>query len=115
MKSFLSSTNRLAIAGSDNICLQCQFNIDTYRDELFNEYNIIFPESLSKAVHKRKAEFLAGRVIVREAMGMMALPIVDISIGTNRTPCWPEGVAGSISHSGNQVFCLVSKKIMALV
>jgi enterobactin synthetase component D len=110
MPTFLSSINRLAITGSDNVCLQCQFNIDIYRDELFSEFDILFPESLAKAVPKRKAEFLAGRIIVREAMSIMALPIKDIPIGMNRAPCWPEGVAGSITHSGNQVFCLLSKK-----
>jgi enterobactin synthetase component D len=108
--AFLSNANRLTITGSDNVCLQCQFNVDIYRDELFSEFNILLPESLAKAVPKRKAEFLAGRIIVREAMRIMALPIIDIPIGMNRAPCWPEGVAGSITHSGNQVFCLLSKK-----
>ena len=110
MQEFLSNTNRLIITGSDNVCLQCQFNIDAYRDELFNEFKILFPESLAKAVPKRKAEFLAGRIIVREAMRIMALPMIDIPIGKNRAPYWPGGVAGSITHSGNQVFCLLSKK-----
>jgi enterobactin synthetase component D len=110
MESFLSNTNRLTITGNDDICLQSQFNIDIYRDELFNEFNILFPESLSKAVPKRKAEFLAGRIIVRETMKIMALPMIDIPIGMNRSPRWPQGVAGSISHSNNQVFCLLSKK-----
>jgi len=110
MQEFLSNINRLTIAGSDNVCLQCQFDIDEYQDELFNEFNIIFPESLAKAVPKRRAEFLAGRIIVREAMRIMLLPMIDIPIGMNRSPCWPEGIAGSITHSGNQVLCLLSKK-----
>ncbi len=110
MQEFLSNINRLTIAGSDNVCLQCQFDIDEYQDELFNDFNIIFPESLAKAVPKRKAEFLAGRIIVREAMRIMVLPMIDIPIGMNRAPCWPKGVAGSITHSGNQVLCLLSKK-----
>ena len=110
MQTFLSNTNRLTITGSDNVCLQCQFNIDIYREELFDEFNILFPKSLAKAVPKRKAEFLAGRIIVREAMEIMALPIIDIPIGVNRAPHWPKGVSGSITHSGNQVFCLLSKK-----
>lgn len=109
MQEFLSNINRLTIAGSDNVCLQCQFDIDEYQDELFNEFNINFPESLAKAVPKRRAEFLAGRIIVREAMRIMVLPMIDIPIGMNRAPCWPKGVAGSITHSGNQVFCLLSK------
>ena len=110
MQEFLSNINRLTIAGSDNVCLQCQFNVDAYQDELFNEFDILFPESLAKAVPKRKAEFLAGRIIVREAMKIIAFPIIDIPIGMNREPCWPKGAAGSITHSGNQVFCLLSKK-----
>jgi enterobactin synthetase component D len=110
MQIFLSNTNRLTITGSDNVCLQCHFNIDVYRDDLFNEFNILFPESIAKAVPKRKAEFLAGRIITREAMKIMGIPMVDIPIGINRAPHWPKGVAGSISHSNNQVFCLLSNK-----
>mgnify|MGYP006075486893 CR=1 FL=1 len=114
MQTFLSNTNRLTITGSDNICLQSQFNVDIYRDELFNEFNILFPESLAKAVPKRKAEFLAGRIIVRETMKIMDLPTIDIPIDINRSPRWPKGLAGSISHSNNQVFCLLSKKNNAI-
>jgi 4'-phosphopantetheinyl transferase EntD len=114
MPTFLSNINRLTITGSDNVCLKCQFNIDIYQDELFDEFNIYFPESLAKAVPKRKAEFLAGRIVVREAMKIMALPMIDIPIGMNRAPCWPEGVVGSITHSGNQVFCILSKKNNAI-
>jgi enterobactin synthetase component D len=110
MQIFLSNTNRLTITGSDNVCLQCHFNIDVYRDNLFNEFNILFPESLAKAVPKRKAEFLAGRIITREAMKIMRIPMVDIPISINRAPHWPKGVAGSISHSNSQVFCLLSNK-----
>jgi enterobactin synthetase component D len=110
MQTFLSNTNRLTITGSGDVCLQCQFNVDFYQDELFNEFNILFPKSLAKAVPKRKADFLAGRIIVREAMEIMALPIIDIPIGMNRAPYWPKGVAGSITHRGDQVFCLLSEK-----
>jgi enterobactin synthetase component D len=113
MQTFLSNTNRLTITGSDNVGLQCQFNVDAYRDKLFDEFNISFPKSLAKAVPKRKAEFLAGRIIARETMKIMALPLVDIPIGMNRAPHWPKGVAGSISHSNNQAFCLLSKKKLA--
>jgi 4'-phosphopantetheinyl transferase EntD len=113
MQTFLSNINRVKVTGSDDVCLQCQFNVDAYRDELFNEFNILFPKSLAKAVPKRKAEFLAGRVVARETMKLMALPLVDIPIGMNRAPHWPEGVAGSISHSNNRAFCLLSKKKLA--
>lgn len=110
MQAFLSKIRCITITDSDDVFWQCQLNINAYHDEMFNEYNIIFPQSLAKAVPKRKAEFLAGRIIVREAMIAMALPTRDIPIGNNREPCWPKGIAGSITHSGNQVFCLVSKK-----
>ncbi len=51
-----------------------------------------------KAVNKRQAEFLAGRICAYEALrkttGVPCIP----AVGEDRSPCWPGGVVGSITH-----------------
>lgn len=50
------------------------------------------------AVSKRQTEFLAGRVCAYEALrrvtGVPAIP----AVGQDRSPSWPDGVVGSITH-----------------
>jgi 4'-phosphopantetheinyl transferase EntD len=50
--------------------------------------------------HKRRADFTAGRLCARRALA--ALGIVDFAIAVNldRSPRWPPGIVGSISHTG---------------
>ncbi len=50
------------------------------------------------AVSKRQTEFLAGRICAYEALrrvtGVPGIP----AVGEDRSPCWPPGVVGSITH-----------------
>ncbi|MEK0362544.1 4'-phosphopantetheinyl transferase family protein [Pseudomonas sp. CBC3] len=50
------------------------------------------------AVSKRQTEFLAGRICASEALrkvtGVPGIPAVS----EDRSPCWPTGVVGSITH-----------------
>jgi enterobactin synthetase component D len=54
--------------------------------------------SLRDAVPKRQAEFLAGRYCVRRAEQALNGQCSDITVGIDRAPVWPPGLAGSISH-----------------
>ncbi len=51
-----------------------------------------------RGVSKRQAEFLAGRLCARQALlrltGAPAVP----TVAADRSPCWPAGVVGSITH-----------------
>ncbi|WP_394849392.1 4'-phosphopantetheinyl transferase superfamily protein [Pendulispora brunnea] len=62
---------------------------------------IVLPDSLSRAVPKRKAEFLAGRFCVREVLRRIAPQHAEVPVGTgkNREPLWPEGIVGAITHT----------------
>ena len=56
---------------------------------------------------KRQCEYLAGRLCAREALhSLTGQPDIPI-IGVDRAPCWPDGVAGSITHSHGQAAALV--------
>jgi len=81
---------------------------EAYDDRLFAELGIAAPPSLDRAVAKRRAEFLAGRLAAREALRPLGLADRQVSPGEDRAPQWPPGIVGSISHcSGHAVaLCL---------
>ncbi|BEU77766.1 enterobactin synthase subunit EntD [Enterobacter asburiae] len=66
---------------------------------------------LSNAGHKRKAEHLAGRIAASHALPDRTVP----GIGPSGEPLWPEGVSGSITHSGTQAMAVVVRHPDALV
>lgn len=66
---------------------------------------------LSNAGRKRKAEHLAGRIAAAHALPDHAVP----GIGPSGEPLWPEGVSGSITHSGTQAMAVVVRHQDALV
>ncbi|MCW1826083.1 enterobactin synthase subunit EntD [Enterobacter asburiae] len=66
---------------------------------------------LANAGRKRKAEHLAGRIAVAHALPDHAVP----GIGPSGEPLWPEGVSGSITHSGTQAMAIVVRHPAALV
>ena len=55
--------------------------------------------AVERAVPARVAEYHAGRAAARSAMVALGLPPRPIPMGADRAPIWPEGVAGSISHT----------------
>ncbi len=50
------------------------------------------------ATEARRQEFRAGRAAARAALVKLGLEADPIPVGSDRAPCWPEGVVGSISH-----------------
>ena len=57
-----------------------------------------------KAVEKRKSEFRAGRHCAHAAINTLLNNNVNdhkpITVAPSRQACWPNGIVGSISHSG---------------
>lgn len=82
----------------------CVFDTSSYRDNLYPALGIPFPDSLNRAVTKRKAEFLAGRYCAYNALIELGHTMSDhkngfVKIGPQGSPIWPNGAMGSISHS----------------
>lgn len=50
------------------VCHSISFNVSQYHQNSFLEHGIDEPITLKKAVNKRKAEYLAGRYVAREAL-----------------------------------------------
>ncbi|NOR63930.1 MAG: 4'-phosphopantetheinyl transferase superfamily protein [Rhodobacteraceae bacterium] len=65
------------------------------------------PVSLHKAVPKRQAEYLAGRVCARQAMGQLNGPLTEVHSGTDRAPQWPAGYVGSITHNDTSAAAII--------
>jgi 4'-phosphopantetheinyl transferase EntD len=58
-------------------------------------------EYIRPAVDKRRAEFGAARVCARQALSKLGIPPCSLVPRTDRSPQWPPGVVGSISHTEN--------------
>lgn len=65
-------------------------------------------EQIGPAVPKRLAEFAAGRRAARQALAAMGHPPCAIPVDPDRTPIWPEGISGSISHSDTACLAIVT-------
>lgn len=55
---------------------------------------------------KRKAEFLTGRTYARRALGLLGAAAPPLLSHADRSPIWPEGIAGCITHTRG--FCALA-------
>lgn len=55
--------------------------------------------AMRRAVPRRLAEFTAGRAAARIAMQRLGLPPQAVPAAPDRSPVWPAGLNGSISHA----------------
>jgi len=61
---------------------------------------------VERAIEKRREEFAAGRLLARRALGKLGVAPGPLLPADDRSPIWPEGIAGTISHTRN--FCAVA-------
>ncbi|MFT5449980.1 MAG: 4'-phosphopantetheinyl transferase EntD [Gammaproteobacteria bacterium] len=60
------------------------------------------------AVHKRRREFATGRSLARYALDRyFGIRDFDLIKADDRSPIWPRGVAGSLSHSDTRAWIAV--------
>jgi len=79
-----------------------------YQDHFFTDYSIDFPEEIKNSVIKRRAEFFAGRLCANKAMNFLGVLNKQVAISPTRAPLWPDGLMGSISHTGNYAIAIVA-------
>jgi enterobactin synthetase component D len=93
----------LALSGARLI--STRFDPDLLDPEDFDRWGI----PSMRAVSKRQAEFLAGRVCAYEALrrvtGVPGIP----AVAEDRSPCWPTGVVGSITHGAGWAAVIVAR------
>ena len=90
-------------------CYRCKFDEVYYEDALFTRHQIKYASFLSQAVVKRKAEFLAGRYAAQQAIKRREVEQTTVEIGYCRSPIWPIGLVGSITHTTTQAICAVAR------
>ncbi|WP_075185097.1 4'-phosphopantetheinyl transferase family protein [Teredinibacter haidensis] len=88
--------------------IACEFDVESYQDELYDICEIPFHLVSSKAVVKRKAEFLAGRHCANLCLRQWAIEDYVVKAGQNREPLWPSGLVGAISHSNTYAIAIVA-------
>jgi 4'-phosphopantetheinyl transferase EntD len=72
----------------------------------------LFPEEaalVSRAVSKRKRELAAGRVLARALLAELGFEPRPLLSREDRTPIWPEGVVGSITHCSSACVVAVAR------
>ncbi|EBO5441168.1 4'-phosphopantetheinyl transferase superfamily protein [Salmonella enterica] len=84
---------------SIGVC-EIEFQTTNYRDTLFTEYSIQFPEKLFSAVSKRRSEYLCGRICAQTLLNLKNI-YAQITQSKEGAPIWPSGWIGSISHTEN--------------
>ena len=80
----------------------CVASVARETDDIFehNKYDL-FPEEMaviSRAVERRKRDFITARKCAHQALNQLGLPRSPILRGANGEPLWPGTVVGSITH-----------------
>lgn len=57
------------------------------------------PENIRKAAPKRRGEYLAGRYCAARALELLGHPVCTIATNLDRSPRWPPGLVGTITHT----------------
>jgi 4'-phosphopantetheinyl transferase EntD len=76
--------------------------------EIWGELNVAVSyeeedQLVANAVDARRAQFHAGRACARSSLRQLGLPDGAILVNPDRSPRWPSGAIGSITHT--QGFC----------
>lgn len=67
------------------------------------------PANIQRAVAKRQAEYLAGRLCARAALQANGAAAVVPGTDEERAPVWPEGFCGSITHGDGWAAAVVAR------
>ena len=108
---FILSSQELSLVKNAPI-MQVQFSLSVYSDQLFSENDIVKPQGLLKSNKKRKADFFSGRWCVKQLLtkhwDVSNKEAGNVLIGESRSPIWPENFCGSITHSKNKAYAIIS-------
>lgn len=109
--SNVRSVSSWALLGTDCRLYLIDYEPALFEPSAFDAAAIACPASVARSVPKRQAEFLFGRLAARMALSDLALPPdIEIGIGPSREPLWPDGVIGSITHSGRYVGAVAMRR-----
>jgi len=70
---------------------------------------------VEKAVSSRQQEFSSARVLAHQTLQKLGLDHAPILAAEDRSPKWPEGILGSISHSRTWCAAVIAKRASPLL
>lgn len=70
---------------------------------------IALPDRIARAAPRRRAEWLAGRHCASEALRLLTGQGTCPGMAPDRSPVWPDGTLGSISHSGDVAVAIAAR------
>jgi len=76
-----------------------EFDAESFVPQSFEQFKQPLPELIKKAVHKRQAEYLAGRICATQALTALNIYNPIVHTADDRVPIWPTGTFGSITHT----------------
>ncbi|WP_158300908.1 4'-phosphopantetheinyl transferase [Chromobacterium sp. ATCC 53434] len=93
-------TARVDVGLSVPNLIAAAYDSDRYSPASHASLGVALPPSLSGAVARRKAAYLAGRYCAMQALSQAGHPLpCELPIGEDRSPVWPAGLVGSITHT----------------
>src|SRR5262245_60869183 len=84
----LSTTWPLPFVLANARLVSCHFDPMHLTSDAFTRYAITETDSMRRAVLKRRAEFLAGRICARHALLLSALDVAAPATNSDRSPKW---------------------------
>lgn len=92
----------------NTVLVTAEYDATVFSQALFKALNIPCPDTLGRAVEKRRADYLAGRAVAAAAMSLLGHPPTPVGTAPSRAPLWPAGLTGSISHARGRCACVMS-------
>lgn len=107
---FMVNNKQIPIPSFPGVCCQSDFYAEYYTDALACKLLTTHLKSeLAASVRKRRAEFVAGRWLARQALQHLGADDYAVDVGLQRAPVWPKGFVGSISHTNSMAVCAVAR------
>lgn len=92
----------------------CRFDQNHWHAELHDFWQLPLPVSLQTAVAKRKAEYLASRWLTQQTLAQRGMPDFVLRNAPDRSPIWPAGMHGSLSHTRNHALIAITREAVCV-
>ena len=66
---------------------------------------------VARAAPRRVAQFAAGRACAHAALTQLGVAQPVLRVGPDREPLWPEGITGSITHTGDYCAAVAAPRL----
>jgi enterobactin synthetase component D len=70
----------------------------------------LLPASIRRAVRRRQIAWIGGRLCAERSLQLVGLPSHSVPRGPGGEPVWPQGVAGSITHTELTAYAVVVRR-----